>query len=107
MTTEPSAPTRPTSDALLQLLADRRRGVLATLKRDGRPQLSVVSFHADAGTGLVRISTRDPLAKTRNLRRAPRVSLQAATDAHRAYGVAEGDAELGPVAQEPGDAVVD
>ncbi len=93
--------------ALLALLASRRRGVLATLKRDGRPQLSTVSFHADAGTGLVRISTRAPLAKTANLRRDPRVSLHAASDDHWAYVVAEGDAELGPVAEHPHDAVVD
>jgi hypothetical protein len=30
-------------DALLQLLADTKGGVLVTLKRDGRPQLSNVT----------------------------------------------------------------
>ncbi|GAB3595515.1 PPOX class F420-dependent oxidoreductase [Angustibacter peucedani] len=96
-----------TSEALLRLLAERRRGVLATLKRDGRPQLSTVSYHADGDSALVRISTRSPLAKTANLRRDPRVSLHAASDDARAYAVAEGEAQVGPVAQQPHDAVVD
>ncbi len=92
--------------ALLSLLCEQHRGVLAALKRDGRPQLSVVAYHADAGTGLVRISTRAPLAKTANLRRDPRVSLQAMSRDMWAYVVAEGAAELGAVAADPHDDVV-
>jgi len=91
----------------LELLAGLRRGVLTTLKRDGRPQLSVVSYHCDPRTALVRISTRAPLAKTKNLHRDPRVSLLATTESMRPYVVAEGVAELGPVAQQPDDVVVD
>ena len=94
-------------NAQLALLGRLRRGILTTLKRDGRPQLSVVSYHCDPATGLVRISTRAPLAKTANLRRDPRVSLLATTEHMRPYVVAEGAAELGPVAQQPDDAVVD
>jgi len=103
---------------LLALLCDRRRGVLATLKRDGRPQLSNVSYAAarldgdgdgDGGAGpvRVRISTRSPLAKTANLRRDPRLSLHATSEAMGEYVVAEGLAELGAVARDPHDAVVD
>ncbi|WP_426564126.1 PPOX class F420-dependent oxidoreductase [Angustibacter sp. McL0619] len=94
-------------NAQLALLAQLRRGVLTTLKRDGRAQLSVVSYHCDPATALVRISTRSPLAKTANARRDPRVSLLATTEHLRPYVVAEGDAEVGPVAQQPDDAVVE
>ena len=82
-----TAPTtsRDPDPAHLALLADLHRGVLATLRRDGRPQLSNVAYHAVASTGLVRVSTRDPLAKTRNLRRDPRVSLHVTTSDMRAY----------------------
>jgi PPOX class probable F420-dependent enzyme len=94
-------------DPSLARLARLRRGVLTTLKRDGRPQLSVVSYHCDPSSGLVRISTRDPLAKTANARRDPRVSLFATTRQMWPYVVAEGDAEVGPVAQRRDDAVVE
>jgi PPOX class probable F420-dependent enzyme len=94
-------------NAQLALLGRLRRGILTTLKRDGRPQLSVVSYHCDPATGLVRISTRAPLAKTANLRRDPRISLLATTEQMRPYVVAEGDAELGAIAQRPDDEVVD
>ena len=33
-----------TTDALWDLLATRGKGVLATIKRDGRPQLSNISY---------------------------------------------------------------
>lgn len=50
--------------------------MLATIKRDGRPQVSVVTYHYDLGTDLICVSVGDPLAKTRNLRRDPRATLQ-------------------------------
>jgi PPOX class probable F420-dependent enzyme len=97
-----------TDDAdLADLLCGARRGVLATLKRDGRPQLSTVSYHADPATRLVRISTRSPLAKTANLRRDARVSLHASSSTMWSYVVAEGVAEVGAVAGDPLDAVVE
>jgi PPOX class probable F420-dependent enzyme len=105
MTPEPD-PTTPDA-ALAALLVQARRGVLATLKRDGRPQLSTVSYHADPGSLLVRISTRSPLAKTANLRRDPRVSLHAASADQWSYVVAEAVADVGPVARDPHDDVVD
>ena len=37
-----------TTDALWELLANRGKGVLATIKRDGRPQLSNISYTWDA-----------------------------------------------------------
>ena len=38
-----------------EFIAARKLGTLATIKRDGRPQLSNVSYTYDADTGLVRI----------------------------------------------------
>jgi PPOX class probable F420-dependent enzyme len=94
-------------DELLSLLSDHGRGVLATIKRDGRPQLSVIAYAYDPAERLIRISVTDTRAKTRNLRRDPRASLQVAgTDAYK-FVVAEGIADLMPVAADPHDATVD
>jgi len=89
------------------LLAAGRLGVLATLKRDGRPQLSTISYHFDPATRLVRVSITDTRAKTRNLRRDPRTSLHVSGADGWQYVVAEGTAELTPTAQAPDDATVD
>jgi PPOX class probable F420-dependent enzyme len=96
-----------TDDALHSLLASRHQGVLATLKGDGRPQLSNVSYGYDESTRVIRISVTDDRAKTRNLRRDPRASFHVTTDSFWAYAVAEGIAELSPVAADPGDATVE
>ena len=79
-------------------------GTLATIKRDGRPQLSDVNY--TAAPGLIRISTRDPLAKTHNLRRDPRASLKV-TGRRGGYAVVEAVAELSPVAADRQDPVVE
>jgi PPOX class probable F420-dependent enzyme len=79
--------------------------VLVTLKRDGRPQLSNVAYSFT--DGVIRISVTDDRAKTRNLRRDPRASFHVARDDFYAYAVAEGTAELTPVAADPHDATVE
>jgi PPOX class probable F420-dependent enzyme len=89
------------------LFGERPRGVLVTLKRDGRPQLSNVVHHYDPATRTIRISVTDDRAKTRNLRRDPRASYHVTSDDYRAYAVAEATAELTPVAADPHDATVD
>jgi PPOX class probable F420-dependent enzyme len=92
-------------ERLLALLADRHQGVLTTLKRDGRPQLSNVSYtFAD---GVVRMSVTAGRAKTRNLLRDPRASFYVCAPDFRAYAVAEGTATLSPVAETAGDATVE
>ena len=48
--------------------------VLATFRRDGRPQLSPVTAGVD-DEGRVEISTRETSMKVKNLRRDPRLSL--------------------------------
>lgn len=90
-----------TPDEAQAFLAARHRGVLATLTREGRPQLSnIVYVFVD---GQARISVTETRAKTANARRDPRVSLHVTSEDFWSYVVAEGEATLGPVAQEPGD----
>lgn len=84
-----------------RFLAERHRGVVVTLKSDGRPQLSNVVYALLDGR--VRVSVTDDRAKTRNLRRDPRVSLHVTSDDFWTYVVADGPATLGPVATAPGD----
>ena len=96
-----------TQNALLALLSEGRGGVLVTLKRDGRPQLSNVSHAYDPEERIIRVSITDDRAKTRNLRRDPRASYHVTSPDRRAYTVAEGAAELSPVAQDPYDETVE
>ncbi|MFJ9667932.1 PPOX class F420-dependent oxidoreductase [Streptomyces sp. NPDC101219] len=97
----------PAQHALLALLAEGNSGVLVTLKGDGRPQLSNVNHAYDPDERIVRVSVTDDRAKTRNLRRDPRASYHVTTDDRWAYTVAEGTAELSPVARDPYDATVE
>ncbi|HEX2133864.1 MAG TPA: PPOX class F420-dependent oxidoreductase [Actinophytocola sp.] len=94
-------------DRLLALLAGSRNGVLTTLKREGRPQLSNVGYTFDPERRLIRVSVTDGRAKTANLRRDPRASFYVTAPDFRAYAVAEGDAELTPVAADPSDPTVE
>lgn len=96
-----------TDEALLGLIADHQRGVLATIRRDGRPQLSNVNYAYDRDARMIRVSITDDRAKTRNLRRDPRASFHVTTADGWAYAVADGTAELTPVAQQPDDAPVE
>jgi PPOX class probable F420-dependent enzyme len=57
-----------------QFIARNHRAVLATIKRDGRPQLSNIAYALDHD-GRIRISVTRDRAKTRNLRRDPRATL--------------------------------
>ncbi len=92
---------------LLPLFKDHGLGVVVTLKRDGRPQLSNVGYAYDASRRRIRVSMTEGRAKTANLRRDPRVSFYVNGPRGRAYAVAEGEAVLTPVAAAPDDAVVD
>jgi uncharacterized protein len=94
-------------DKLLAVIADHSLGVLATIKRDGRPQLSNVSYYFDARNVAVQVSVTEPLAKTRNLRRDPRASLLVSSDDGWSYAVAEGAAELTPPALARDDETVE
>ncbi len=94
-------------DKLLAVISNNSLGVLATIKRDGRPQLSNVSYHFDPRKLTVSASITEPRAKTRNLRRDPRASLHVTCDDGWSYAVAEGDAVLTPPAASPHDDTVE
>ncbi|MEV5959244.1 PPOX class F420-dependent oxidoreductase [Streptomyces sp. NPDC051987] len=96
-----------TQDALLKLLAEGHDGVLVTLKSDGRPQLSNVNHAYHPDERIVRVSIADDRAKARNLRRDPRASYHVTSPDRWAYTVAEGTADLSPVAADPYDATVE
>ena len=93
--------------ALLDLFAQLRGGSLITLKRDGRPQASVVVHAWDAATCGIRVSLTEDRAKTRNLRRDPRASYEVVSPDLRAWAVGEGFAELTAPAADPHDATVE
>ncbi|MCC5952682.1 MAG: PPOX class F420-dependent oxidoreductase [Acidimicrobiia bacterium] len=92
--------------ALRTFIADRHRGVLITLRSNGRSQSSNIAYATD-NHGVVRISVTDGRAKTANLRRDPRASLHVNRDDFWAYTVMEATAELTPVASDPADPTVD
>ena len=66
-------------DQARQFLQDHHRAVLATRRRSGDPQLSIVSAAVD-DEGRVLISSRETAIKTKNLRRDPRASLLVMSD---------------------------
>jgi uncharacterized protein len=75
----------------MEFIGANTRGVLATIKRDGRPQLSHISYTLD-DDGLIKISVTQDRAKTKNARRDPRVSLNVVGDNWYQYVVVEGTA---------------
>jgi PPOX class probable F420-dependent enzyme len=97
----------PTDQRMLDFLAAQNWGVLAAIKPDGRPHLSNVGYAYDAAAGVVRISVTDGRAKTRHLRRDPRVTLHVASKDFWTWVAIEGTAELTPVAAAPDDATVE
>jgi PPOX class probable F420-dependent enzyme len=90
----------------LDFIRERHHGVLSTQKRDGRPQLSNITYFL-GDDDIIRISVTDGRAKTNNLRRDPRASLHVAQSDFWAYCVIEADVELMPVAADPHDPTVD
>lgn len=79
---------------LLDFLRPRHRAVLVTARADGSPQLSPVTCGVDA-EGRVVVSTYPGRAKTRNIRRDPRVSLCVLSDEwNDAYVQVDGRAEV-------------
>lgn len=88
-----------------RLISTGHQGVLVTLRKDGRPQLSNITYgYAD---GVARISVTESRAKTRNLRRDPRASLYTTSPDFWRWAVADGTAELTPPAADPHDAAVE
>ncbi|BBY05224.1 PPOX class F420-dependent oxidoreductase [Mycobacterium noviomagense] len=94
-------------DKLLAVISGNSIGVLATIKRDGRPQLSNVQYYFDPRSLVIQVSITEPRAKTRNLRRDPRASILVNADDGWSYAVAEGTAELTPPAAARDDDTVE
>jgi len=92
---------------LLAFIAEHRWGVLATIKSDGRPQLSNVGYAYDTEADLIRVSVTADRAKTRNLRADPRVTLHVASKDFWTWVAVEGTAALTPVAADPHDPTVE
>src|SRR5690349_22979794 len=95
------------SDNLWAVVAAANLCTLATIKRDGRPQLSDVNYAADGQARVLRTSTRHSLAKVHNLRRDPRASLRVEGPAGAGYVVAEVTASFSPVSADEHDATVE
>jgi PPOX class probable F420-dependent enzyme len=91
---------------LERILSDGHAGVLVTIRRDGRPQLSNVNHCYDSERSLIRVSVTAGRAKTRNLARDPRASYHVSSPDFWSWAVADGTAELTPVASDPRDATV-
>ena len=89
----------------LAFVRSRTVGTLATIRANGRPQLSNIMYVVDGDT--ITISVTDTRAKTANLRRDPRASLYVVGDNVFQWVVIEAAAELSPVAADPSDATVD
>ena len=83
----------------------RSVGTLATIRANGRPQLSNILYVV--GVDTITISVTDTRAKVVNLRRDPRASLYVVGDTVYQWVVIEALAELSPVAADPHDATVD
>src|SRR6266496_1762778 len=92
--------------AALEHARTTRNGVLATIRRDGRPQLSNIS-HSVGADGVIRISITADRAKYHNLARDPRGSLYVGRDDFWAYAVIDGDVTMPPVASGPDDDTVE
>jgi len=90
----------------LTFVKPRKQGLLATIRANGRPQLSNILYLA-GDDDVIRISVTDTRAKTANLRRDPRASLYVLGDNFWQYVVLETTAELSPVAADPNDDTVE
>jgi PPOX class probable F420-dependent enzyme len=86
----------------LEFAAQNKTAALITIRRDGRPQSSDISY--DIKNGVFRVSVTDDRAKTRNMRRDPRVVLHVSRPDQWSYVSFDGTVELSPVAAVPGDA---
>jgi PPOX class probable F420-dependent enzyme len=67
-------------DAAREYIRANHRAVLATMRRDGTPQMSPVAAAVDA-SGAVVVSSRETAVKTKNVRRDPRAWLCVFPDA--------------------------
>ncbi len=81
--------------------ANRHNAALITIRSDGRPQSSDISYVVD-GDSFV-ISVTHDRAKTRNMMRDPRVVLHVSEPSAWSYISFDGTVDLSPVAASPDD----
>lgn len=82
-----------TPEEAREFVRRNHRAVLATIRRDGRPQMSNIAYLLD-DDGLIKISTSETRAKTLNLRRDPRASLAVQGDSWYQYLCVDGTARI-------------
>ena len=99
--------TEPTPFDPHELLVEARLGVLATIKADGRPQLSPVTPSYDRDAAVIRVSMTEGRAKTANLRRDPRAALEVTRADGWAWATAEGAVTLTGPGTDPDGPEVD
>lgn len=92
-------------DDALAWASQRSNAVLITIRSDGRPQSSDVSYYVEGGR--FGISVTADRAKTANMRRDPRVVLHITDPAAWSYVSFDGTVELTEPAADPGDPTVD
>lgn len=85
--------------------AGRKVGVLVTIRRDGRPQSSDITYALEGDTFV--ISVTEDRAKTRNMLRDPRVVLHLTDPSSWSYLSIDGTVDLLPTTTIPGDATSD
>ena len=88
-------------DDALAWVGERKHAVLITTKSDGSPQSSDVVYAVWDDT--VVVSVTDGRAKTANMRRDPRIVVHITEPSSWSYVSLSGEAQLGEIAQEPGD----
>jgi PPOX class probable F420-dependent enzyme len=82
-----------TEDEARAFVHRNHKAVLATIRRNGRPQMSNISYLLD-DDGLIKISVTETRAKTKNLRRDPRCTLSIQGDNWYQYICVDGTARI-------------
>ncbi|MCW2492308.1 MAG: hypothetical protein JWN47_1672 [Frankiales bacterium] len=91
---------------LLAFAAESHKGVLVTIKQNGRAQLSNIIYTFDPDQRRARISVTADRAKTRNALRDPRVTLHVSSPDFWSWAALDGHASLTDVATDPDDDAV-
>ena len=91
----------PELSSALEWAAERKHGVLITIRRDGRPQSSDIAFSVEDGAFLISLTA--DRAKTHNMRRDPRVVLHLTEPSSWSHLSFDGAAELSEVTTDPSD----
>ncbi|MBT8492005.1 MAG: PPOX class F420-dependent oxidoreductase, partial [Deltaproteobacteria bacterium] len=92
-------------DTALAWAGQRKNAVLITIRKDGRPQSSDISYTVDGDAFVISVTTSR--AKTRNMKRDPRVVLHLTDPGSWSYLSFDGTVELMPPTTATDDATAD